>query len=362
MNQKAKVGHFAVGGVIKMAGLILIMVITAALSACGDNAGTQGSSSSGGSVAISGAADGNSGAAAEAKKAGDFPNKTIRIYIPYSAGGAADLSVRALQPKLEEELGVSVEVVAKPGGGGALAMNEVINSKPDGYTLGFTGVGPAIVTPIANDVGYTPADFDTVAAHIDIPYVVAVQASSPYETLQQLLDDIQANPHKVRIGSPGPTSTTFVALDDLRESQSLQFQSVPFNGGVDTINALLGSNLEAIVNVDSELRAYIDDGTFRILTVLSDNRSFVSPETLTSAEQGIDFTIKNAPPSGLYAPKGTPPEIIALLERAVKAATEDEAVKERFNNLSIAPAYSTAADFRVALDESYVYYQEKLKP
>lgn len=328
------------------------------LAACGNNGGGAAPSSS--PKAENTPASEAPSQATEAPKP-EYPVKKITIYIPYSAGGAADLSVRALQPKLEKVLGQQVEVVPKPGGGGALSMNEVINSQPDGYTLGFTGVGPAVITAIANDVGYTPADFDTIAAHIDIPYVVAVPGGSSYQTLQDLIDDIRSNPNKIRIGTPGPTSTTFVALQDLGESQDLQFLSVPFNGGVDTINALLGGNLEAIVNVDSELKAYIDDGTFRILTVLDDKRSFVSPDTPTSEEQGIDFEIKAAPPSGLFAPKGTPPEIIAILADAVRQATEDPGVKEKFGNISIQPAYSTPEDFRSALDESFAYYKEKLK-
>ncbi|RIE03247.1 tripartite tricarboxylate transporter substrate binding protein [Cohnella faecalis] len=295
------------------------------------------------------------------KEGSGIPEQDDSHFHPFSAGGAADLSVRALQPKLEKELGQSVEVIDKPGGSGALAMNEVIKSAADGYTLGFTGVGPAVITPLSNDVGYTPEDFATVGAHMLIPYVLVVPYDSKYENLSQFLDEVKANPNKIRIGTPGPASTSYLALQQLAEKQGLQFQIVPFNGGVDTINALLGSNVEAIVNVDSELPAYLNDKKFKTLTVLSDKRSTVVPDTPTSAEQGIDFTINSVPPNGLYAPKGTPANVIAKLEKAIKAATEDEEVKKTFQNIHINPEFTSAADFRKAIDDSYAYYKEILK-
>jgi len=353
--------------------LMLAVVIMVVLGACSKNeAPSKGDakSTSGNNGAQSASGDksddkskGNStnqSTTTEASKS-DYPNKTIQILVPFSAGGATDLSVRALAPKLEAVLGQKIEVVDKPGGAGALSMNEVIKAKPDGYTVGFTSVGPGIITPLTSEVGYTSDDFDAVGGYMDNPYALAVSADSSYKTLQDLVDDIKANPNKVKIGTTGPSSPSFIGLQQFGSTQDLKFQLVPFNGGIDAVNALLGKNVDAIVNVDSELLTYVQDKRFNPLAIVTKKRSAILPDVATSDEQNLQGLTFSPPPGGLIVPKGTPADIIAKLEDALKQATEDADVKKSFDNIFIEPIFAPAADFRKAYDDAFAYYSENLK-
>lgn len=301
-------------------------------------------------------------ATAEPEASGsDFPNKQIQIFVPFSAGGATDLSVRALEPKLESILGQTVEVVDKPGGAGALSMNEVLKSKPDGYTIGIVTVGPGIITPLTSDVGYSAQDFEAIAGYMDNPYVLAVSASSPYNSLEDLVNDIKAKPNKIRFGTTGPSSPSFIGLQQFQAADQLSFQLVPYNGGVDTVNALLGNNLDVIINVDSEVQTYVKDGKFKVLAVVTKKRSALFPDVQTADEQNVPALTFAPPPGGFFAPKGTPADVIAKLEAAIKEATVDADVKKSFDNIFIEPIFTSAADFRSAYDAASDYYKENLK-
>lgn len=331
------------------------LVATTLLGACGSNKAPDNGSAAGGAPAPS-------GSTASAPAGGtDFPKKKIQIYVPFSAGGATDLAVRALQPKLESVLGQKVEVIDKPGGAGALSMNEVIKASPDGYTVGFVSVGPGIITPLSSEVGYTTADFDAVGGFMDNPYAIAVSASSSYKTLQEFVDAIKAKPNTIKIGTTGPSSPSFIGLEQFAKTQDLKFQLVPFNGGVDAVNALLGGNVDAIVNVDSEILSYVKDNKFRALAVVTKKRSVILPNVATSDEQNLKGLTFAPPPGGLFVPKGTPAAVIAKLEDALKQATADPEVKKSFDNIFIEPIFTPATEFRKAYDSSLTYYKENLK-
>jgi tripartite-type tricarboxylate transporter receptor subunit TctC len=137
---------------------------------------------------------------------------------------------------------------------------------------------------------------------------------------------------------------------------------VPYNGGVDAVNALLGKNLDAIVNVDSEILSYVTDNKFKALAIVTKKRSAILPDVQTSDEQKLTGLTFAPPPGGLIVPKGTPADVIAKLEQALKEATEDPEVKKSFDNIFIEPIFSTSADFRKAYDDASAYYKENLPP
>ncbi|GAA3400202.1 tripartite tricarboxylate transporter substrate binding protein [Paenibacillus hodogayensis] len=336
------------------AALGLSVLLMTVVSACGQTASSTANTPASKTPATT-------GASAAPTPGSDYPTKAIQILVPFSAGGATDLSVRALAPKLEKVLGQKVEVVDKPGGAGALSMNEVIKAKPDGYTIGFTSVGPGIITPLTTEVGYTAKDFDAVGGYMDNPYALAVSSGSKYGKLQDLVDDIKANPNKVKIGTTGPSSPSFIGLQKFAETQGLKFQLIPYNGGVDAVNALLGNNVDAIVNVDSEILSYVKDNKFKALAIVTKKRSAILPGVQTSDEQNLKGLTFAPPPGGLIVPKGTPAAVIAKLEAALKQATEDPDVKKSFDNIFIEPIFSTAADFRKAYDDANAQYAQSLK-
>ncbi|QGQ99318.1 tripartite tricarboxylate transporter substrate binding protein [Paenibacillus psychroresistens] len=339
----------------KYAVLGLSILLITVLTACGKKDETPSSAAPASATPVV------SASAAPAAGGTDYPTKPIQILVPFSAGGATDLAIRALAPKLSQVLGQSVEVIDKPGGGGAISMNEVVHAKPDGYTIGFTSVGPGIITPLSSDVGYTINDLDAVGGFMDNPYAIAVSASSKYSKLQDLVDDIKANPNKIKIGSTGPASPSFIGLQQFAETQGLKVQLIPFNGGVDAVNALLGNNVDAIVNVDSEILSYVKDNKFKALAIVTKKRSAILPDVQTSDEQNLTGLTFAPPPGGLIVPKGTPADVIAKLEDALKQATQDADVKKSFDNIFIEPIFASAVDFRKAYDDANTYYAPKLK-
>ena len=284
--------------------------------------------------------------------AGEYPTKEIRVIVPYTAGGPTDLAARTMGTHLERALGEPVIVENLPGAAGALAMNELVGSDPDGHTLTLVAAPSTVVTPLIQDVSYGPEDFETIGVITEVPSVLAVGAGSEFADAAAFFDAARARPGELTVGTPGATTSQGIELRRLASEYGVQVTVVPFNGNAELIQALLGGTVDALlVNVSQDIRAQFDAGEFRPLAISPAERVDYLPDTPTLAELGFPGLTYSTSLFGLGAPVGTPPEVIAELEEAMRAGLADPALRTQLDEAYVPDEFIGATEFRTMLDE-----------
>jgi tripartite-type tricarboxylate transporter receptor subunit TctC len=292
-------------------------------------------------------------------KPAQFPAGPVTLIIPYAAGGAADLMARAMEASLAKKLGQPVIVVNKPGGSGGVAMIETLKAKPDGHTLVAASTGPGSITPILNKAGYTNENFVPVAQILNIPLGLAVPNDSPLQSVSEFFEYAAKNPHKIKVGTPGATLSQHITIAQLAEERNLKMNLVPFNGGAESVTALLGGNVDAVFNVLTELTPHVKSGKFRLLGVTSAVRSPFVPETPTFKEQGLD--VVRGVWYSLLAPKGTPADAVKRLETAVRDTLAEPEIKNTFEKISLPLEFLSGEEFAKKWAREYEANTKTLK-
>lgn len=255
-----------------------------------------------------------------------FPaGRPITIVVPYAAGGTTDAGARFLAPRLEEELSTKVIIVNKPGAASQTALQGLLSSAPDGYSLSYA-VLPTVITHYsdpARNAPYSRKDFQPVALHHLTPAVIAVQAKSPYKTLKDFVEAARANPGKITISDSGLMANPHMCVLMLERAAGVRFGSVHFDGGAPSVTALLGGHVTALSGGTSDAAAHFKSGQFRVLGVAAEQESEFLPGVPTMKAQGYDVITVSA--TGIVAPGGTPKEVVDMLTAAIKkiVATED---------------------------------------
>lgn len=269
---------------------------------------------------------------ASAASAQSYPNRVIRIIHGFAPGGAADTLSRIIAEGLSKQLGQNVIVEAKPGAGGNIGSEVVAKAEPDGYTLGLVTGGHAISGALYNDLRFEPVDsFQMISTLVYYALVVAVRSDHSAKTLGELIAITKANPGTLSFGSVGFGSTHHLAGELLKKSAGIDMVHVPYRGDSQAIGALLSGDVPVIVGTAVLLAPQIESGTVRGLAITSPTRSALLPNVPTAAEAGLkDFDVRTW--AGLLAPKGTPPEAVAQLNKAVQASLADPAIKSKLES------------------------------
>jgi tripartite-type tricarboxylate transporter receptor subunit TctC len=288
----------------------------------------------GGSIGRRGAlALGAATLAAPALGQGRFPDRPIRVFVPFPPGGTTDIQMRALAEPLGRRLGQPVVIENKPGAGGTLGASTLAQgTRPDGYTLSVMPNSVFRVPVMMARPPYDPlADFTWVVRMVGYTFGIVVRADAPWQTLGELLADAKANPGKITYGTPG-VATLDVTMERIAQlAGGIQWVHVPFRGGADNIQALLSGQ----INVSAESSSWAElvlDGRFRLLATWGEQRPRRFPMAPTLREAGID--IVNASPYGIAGPKGMDPEVVRTLHDAVRDTLNDPghlAILERFD-------------------------------
>jgi tripartite-type tricarboxylate transporter receptor subunit TctC len=258
-----------------------------------------------------------------------YPNRAIRIVHGFAAGGAADTLSRIMADGLSRQLGQTIIVDAKPGAGGNIASDAVAKSAPDGYTLGLVTGGHPISAALYKTLPYQPVDsFAMISTIVHYALVVATRSDYPAKTLGELIAEAKARPGSLSFGSVGFGSTHHLAGELLKTAAGIDVVHVPYRGDSQAITALLSGDVPFIVGTSVLLAPQIESGTVRGLAVTSSTRSALLPNVPSAAEAGLrGFDVRTW--AGLLAPKGTPVDIVALLNRAVQSSLADPDIKAR---------------------------------
>jgi tripartite-type tricarboxylate transporter receptor subunit TctC len=274
-----------------------------------------------------------------------YPAKPVKIIVPYPPGGAVDVATRKVAQKLADQLGQPFVVENKPGASSTIGAQLVAKSPPDGYTL------------VANDMSYSmlpyvfktlPFDHATglvpVTTTMFAPYAIAVKADGPYKTLQDLLNAARAEPGKVTYGSGGPGSAPHFATESMGLAANATFTHIPYKGAGEAMTGLIGGQIDMLMSSTASLMAQHRGGKARILAVSGDKRLAALPDVPTFAEAGLkDYGILNF--NGLWAPQGTPPEVVAKLQSEVAKAVASADVKAFFEAQGGLPGGTNSAEF-----------------
>jgi len=271
-----------------------------------------------------------------------FPAKEVSIVIPYAAGGATDLVFRALAANTGKYLGKAVVVVNKPGGGGAVGVVDVMQSKPDGYTL-LSAITPLTILPHQVKTAFTYRDFEPVINVVQDPVMFQVRADAPWKTLKEFLDYAKRSPGLITVGNSGAGGGVHLIALAFEKAAGVQFNHIPFAGGGPSVSALLGGHINAVSVSPPEGIAQVKAGKLRIIALFSEKRMADFPNVATVREQGVNFAMSQW--RGLAAPKGTPAAVVKTLHDAFKRGMEDPAFVKNAADMSVALAYVGPADF-----------------
>jgi tripartite-type tricarboxylate transporter receptor subunit TctC len=270
-----------------------------------------------------------------------FPSKTIKIIVPFGAGGVADLTARAISQKLSESLGQSVVVENKPGAGGVVAGNTLINAEADGHTLLLISNGTAVSSGLFKSLPFdAQKDFTAIStlAYFDMALITGAQ--SKFATGQELIAYAKANPGKLNIGSINVGSTQNLAAELFKTSANIEGQVIPYNGTPAVITALRSGDIDVAVEILGPVMGQINSKALRPLAVLSDKRSGTLSEIPTSREVGINNYIVSSW-NGLAVSAKTSKDIVARLNKEIVAALNSPDLKKKLAELNVEARSST---------------------
>jgi len=274
--------------------------------------------------------------------------KPLQIVVPFKAGGDTDFHARTYAKYLEPILGTSVVVLNVDGANGSAGSIQVRDSKPDGYNALFFH-DSMLMNKVVGVSDFAHEAFDVAATGImDNSYILAVNAKSPYKTLEDLINAAKAAPGKLNYASSVGGYTYYVGRE-LEELTGTDFNIVDAGGGTDRNAALLAGKIDTNVNPYGIMKPYIDSGDFRVLAVFSENRSKLFPDVPTAKEQGYNLIAHRA--YFLSFPKGTDQRIIEKVSSAMEQVSKmPEYANDIAKAYSVEPAYMNTEDTKTYLD------------
>ncbi len=274
-------------------------------------------------------------------RAQSFPSRSIRMVVPYPAGGSTDQLARAIQVPLQEFLGQSIVIDNKPGAGGTIGTDLVAKSAPDGYTLVFGNTGPNAVVSLMRKVPYDPiADFRPVSTVALTPMILAVPSNSPAATLKEFLAYARQQGNAMNYGSVGNGSLSHLTGEYFNELSGLKMVHVPYAGGAPLLTAFASGQLHAAFVTGLDGASMLASGKVRYLAVATPARTDVVPGLAPIVEEVPGFN--STAWFGVLAPKGVPAEVHARLNAAVTAAVGRPDIRKLFSERNIEARSSTA--------------------
>lgn len=270
-------------------------------------------------------------AAGRGARAQAFPNKPIRLFVGYSAGGAVDTIARALAQQLQTELGQPVIVENKPGGGTNIATQALIGSPADGYTLMLAANALAANVSLFQPPPYTLARIAPIALIGRVPVVLVANAQSKVDSIKALIAQSKVKPESIDCGTPGNGSTPHLSVELFQRAAGIRLTHVPYKGGALAINDVLAGHIQTVAVNALEVLPHVKSGKLRVLAVLSEKRSAIFPDAPTIAESGFPG-FEASVWYGLVGPAGLPAAVTARLHDVLEHALALPDMRERLGS------------------------------
>ena len=276
-----------------------------------------------------------------------WPARPITMIVPFPPGGLADLVARPVAEAMARDLGQPVVIENRAGAGGGIGMGVAAKAKPDGYTV-LLALSSLTVIPEADIVLGRPAlfalqDLRPIARFTADPTVLAVRADSPWQTVQQFVDDAKKRPGAINYGSSGSYGTMHVPMEILSQNAAIKMTHVPFTGAGPAVVALLGGQIDAVSSGPATVLQQVKAGKLRVLAHWGSAPLATLPDAPSLKDAG--YNAEYAQWSGLFIPKDTPEPIAQRLRASARMAAQDSKVKDVILNAGSPVLYQDSADF-----------------
>jgi tripartite-type tricarboxylate transporter receptor subunit TctC len=263
-----------------------------------------------------------------------YPNKPITLIVPFSAGGPTDLMARIVGERMARELGQQIVIDNVTGAAGSIAMGKLAHAAPDGYTIGIGHLG----TNVVNGLIYKNLNYDLLDDLVPIarlpanPLLVVTSNQVPAKDLKELVAYLKANADKISGGTAGMGSGSHIGALAFFAVTGTNYQLVPYRGTGPAVQDLIANQIQIMIDQSSNSLPHVRAGKLKVYAVAAKERTAAAPDIPTTAEAGFPG-IEVAIWHGLWAPKGTPPEVIARLNAAAVAALKDPEVRHKLEDL-----------------------------
>jgi tripartite-type tricarboxylate transporter receptor subunit TctC len=291
----------------------------------------------------------------------DFPDRPIRLIVPFPPGGPNDVIARVIGQRMSELLKQPVIVDNRGGAGGVLGTDALAKAKPDGYTIAVTSAGALVISPTMEKVAYdTLQDLQPITLVAKVPEMLVVATSVPATSMKELVALARAQPGKLNFASSGPGSLPHLAGELLKLTAKIDIVHVPYRGAAPAVNDLLGQQVQMAFLDLPVLLPQIKAGTLRPIAVGAPERAPTAMDVPTTAEVGMpDLQTENW--YGMLAPAGTPAAVIATLNRVATEAMRDPAVKEKLATQGAVLIGDTPEHFRSFIEAEITKWAKVIK-
>jgi tripartite-type tricarboxylate transporter receptor subunit TctC len=274
-----------------------------------------------------------------------YPTRSVRLIVPFAAGGPTDVIARVVAQKLSETWGQQVVTENIPGAGGNTGVTMVGRAPADGYTMLVVSTGFIVNPSMYSKISYDPIkDFSPITLVAASPNVISANPNFPAKSMQELVDLVKANPGKYSFAQPATGSTPHLAGELFKQKYGLDLVTVPFNGAALAINSTIGGHTPIAFTALPPAMSNIKDGKLHGLAVLATKRSPALPDVPTSAEAGIP-DLESDTLTGIVAPAGTPKEIIDKWHNDIVRMVAAPDVRQRLETLGFAPVADAPEEF-----------------
>ncbi len=288
----------------------------------------------------------------------EYPERPIKILIPYGAGGTTDIGVRMLASIVEKELGQPMVVENKPGGSGTIALSAGAKAKPDGYTLTAVTSSPFFITPHLRRVSYNPLEDFVAIMNYSGPYHgIIVPASSEWKTFDDLIKFGKENPNIGTYGTAGTFGGAHISMLYVEKLTGAKFTHLPFKGSSAATAGILGGHVK--FGIVPKYADNVKAGNFRVLAVLDGTNDPDFPNVPTLRQLGYDWEFASV--VGLVAPKGTPDAIVKKLEKAFIDAANTDEFKQFMAKAGLPIRIMNSSEFATVLEKNYNGYKAAIK-
>ena len=300
--------------------------------------------------------------AAGALHAQPYPNRPVKVIIPWPPGQATDLAARIIGQKLQEEFGQPFIMENRPGAGGAIGSMEVIRSAPDGYTLLSASSGPLSIKPNLEKVTYDATkDLAGISLTALAPFALVSAPSFPPNTAKELVALVKASPDKYTFASSGTGATAHLFSEMLIAATGMKARHVPYKGSAPALTDVMNGSIHFTIETVASVVGHVKSNRLKIFGVTTARRSSALPEVPTIEEAVGIKGYDNAAWIGYAAPAGTPREILERLSAAIRKASTAADVKERYLTLGMETAANTPAELDALMKSELARYGQVIR-
>ncbi|WP_320129176.1 tripartite tricarboxylate transporter substrate binding protein [uncultured Sphaerochaeta sp.] len=292
------------------------------------------------------------------KDTSSYPEKVIKIIVPYGAGGGADITVRLFSKYLEPILGQNIVIQNVTGGSGTIGWTQLINAKPDGYTLGYGDCLMSNGKLLFDGVQYDNSSFTPISKYASDPHIIVVSKSSGITSMDDLIAKAKENPGKMTFGLGGAWSSHDFLRISLEEKTGIKFNRMVFQSGAAAVNAVAGGNCDVAVPFTAEALAQIEAGNVMPLAITSSTRFAIIKDIPTLKELGFDF--EHVMWRALVGPAGIPEAIIKILDKAMAQVLTDPEYQAQVLNAGSFALYEGYDTFKDSFNTSHEFYKKMI--